>query len=223
MQSTILFILFIINILLLFSCKPQERNTTDAEKSIPKVQTTNQEVIDSSFTSFLSHFQEIKLPHEVKIVEGSFEINPIFGIVSGDSMTTQQLIADYYVRNFLAKDSTTAKEFYLSQYQEVLKDHNPWFYLRYGEKFALNDSTVAILYHSYYQPSATNGGTYFDMLTTFDTTGKAIDWANIAEQVFYKTTNLEDDSINITWEGKMAVITCNYEINKRFSIKVKSC
>lgn len=223
-KSISLFILFITNSLLLFSCKPQEGNNIDTEKSIPKTQTANQAIIDSSFKSFLSHFQEIKLPYQVNSIENnaeSFEINFGFGMCFGEVISVDSLIKDYYIRNFLYKDTVSPIDIYLTRYQEIMKEESHWSDVKYGNKFQVNDSIIAIIYFAYHQVSATNGLTNLSILTTFNQHGIPIDWLKLAQQdLSLSMPNSDYDSLNSIWEKKVISITCDYQINSDLSIKI---
>ena len=138
LKNTIVFIILIINALFLSSCNSQKQTIAEAEKPTTKIQLPEKEVIDSSFSGFLSHFKEIKLPHEVKFINDTFGVNSDYNTIQEEYANPQELIADYYIRSFLMKDSTGVIEPYLLQYKKILQDKHPWFYLKYGEKFSIN-------------------------------------------------------------------------------------
>lgn len=209
------------------SCKEKSiiKTTKLSIKSIvSQSDSIKKEVIDSSFSAFLLHFQDIELPYKINNIDTDFSIELVGGgMIICDSVSPSSFIADYYVRNFLGRDTISPIEAYLFHYEEVIKDSNPWFYLKYGSKFFVNDSITAIIYPSYYQVSGTNGFTYFDMLATFSCTGRSIDLINIGEDVFYKTVKTNDDSITMLWEQKIAYIHSDYDIDAMFNIKCNYC
>lgn len=205
------------------SCKEKSIIKT-AKSSIKSISSQSdsikKEVIDSSFSGFLSHFKEVELPYKINNIDTDFSIELVGGgMIIGDSVNLSSLIAEYYVRNFLDKDTISPIEAYLFQYEKVIKDSNPWLYLKYGSKFFVNDSIIAIIYPSYYQVSGTNGFTYLDILATFSYTGKSIDLINIGEYVFYKTVKTNGDSITMLWEQKIAYIHSDYHIDSMYNIK----
>jgi hypothetical protein len=183
----------------LLACGQSSKNKTATD--IP--------VVDSSFTAFMTNFETATLPLKVD----SIRLSPI---------DKSRFIKDYFLRNFLANDKTSNIEGYMTEYTNAMQYESPWNFAWYDSQFSINEVVTAIIYHTYKQISASNGGTYQSMLATFGKDGKMIQCVEIGEQSIYQATNLianeaEDYS---TFSSVFATVKTIYTINRDLRIHI---
>ncbi len=175
-----------------------QKQTVDNQATEGEVSQT-----DSSFTAFLANFKTVSLPYR----QDSTSI-PALG--------KKVFIKDYFLRNFLANDKISNVEGYLAEYTNAMNDESPWNFAWYDCQFAVNEQITAIVYHTYKQISASNGGSYQSMLATFDKSGKMVSNIEIAEQSIYQSSNLIANEAEeySTFSSVYATVRTEYEISK---------
>lgn len=165
--------------------------------------------IDSSFTAFLANFKVVSLPYRQDSI-------------SLPAMDKKAFIKDYFLRNFLANDKTSNVEGYLIEYTNAMNDESPWNFAWYDCQFAVNEQITAVVYHTYKQISASNGGTYQSMLATFDKAGKMISNIEIGEQSIYQSTNMITNEAEeySAFTSVFATVKTQSEVSKDLKINI---
>ena len=191
-----------LNICIFLGCSPKQNADNESVKN------TNVSV-DSSFNAFLSNFKVVQLPYSQDSIQPP----------AADKKT---FIKDYFLRNFLKNDKISNVDCYMVEYANTMQDENPWNFAWYGVQFPVNKEITAIIYHTYKQISASNGGTYQSMLATFDNNRQMIDCKEVAEQTIYQSSNLitNEKEEYATFSSVYATTKTKYQIDKSMIISI---
>jgi hypothetical protein len=189
--------LFLGCLILVFLCFCEGKNTTSHTK---KTKTLSKTTIDSSYFAFLEQFQSARLPYQ----EDSITL---------PDMQKKSFLEDYFLRKFLYKDTISGLHDYLTEYKQSRQDAKPWHFAWVGKQFTVGKQITAVIYYTYNQFSASNGGLYQTMLATFDKAGHLRDYAEIGVQSIYQST-IEEKQV-------YATVKTSFKITETFKVDIK--